>query len=136
MQGMRRALQLVLICILPGIPLAVRAQTVLQFVPVTPCRLVDTRNPNGEFGGPPLQGQTERSFIIPDNKECNIPSAAAAYSLNVTVVPHGFLGYLTVWPMGESRPLVSTLNSYDGRVKANAADRPSGNPGCGQLLRL
>jgi uncharacterized repeat protein (TIGR03803 family) len=93
----------------------------LQYVPVTPCRLVDTRNPDGEFGGPPIQGQTSRSFIIPDNKNCNIPSTAAAYSLNVTVVPQGPLGYLTIWPTGESRPPISTMNSLDGRVKANAA---------------
>ena len=93
----------------------------LQFVPVTPCRLVDTRNPNGEFGGPPLQGQTQRSFIIPDNQVCKIPPTAAAYSLNLTVVPEGSLGYLTAWPTGANQPNVSTMNSLDGRVKANAA---------------
>src|SRR5208282_2639771 len=120
MQAIRRALLFVLIAIFLGIPPAARAQTALQFVPVPPCRLVDTRNPNGEFGSPPLQGQTERSFIIPNNQDCNIPTAAA-YSLNVTVVPHVFLGYLTAWPTGDDQPLVSTLNSYDGRVKANAA---------------
>ncbi len=101
----------------------------LQFVSVTPCRLVDTRNPNGEFGGPPLEGQTERSFIIPDNQTCSIPPTAAAYSLNVTVAPYEPLGYLTVWPTGESRPYVSTLNSLDGRVKANAAIVPTGYQG-------
>ncbi len=101
----------------------------LQFVPVKPCRLVDTRNPNGEFGGPPLQASVERSFVISDNKNCNIPSAAAAYSLNLTVVPRGSLGYLTVWPTGENQPVVSTMNSYDGRVKANAAIVPAGTQG-------
>jgi YVTN family beta-propeller protein len=100
----------------------------LRFVAVTPCRLVDTRNANGEFGGPPLQGQTSRSFPLPQ-ASCNIPATAAAYSLNVTVVPHGPLGYLTVWPTGEDQPYVSTLNSYDGRVKANAAIVPAGYQG-------
>ena len=98
----------------------------VQFVAVTPCRLVDTRNPNGEFGGPPLQGGTPRFFVIPDNQNCNIPATAAAYSLNVTVVPHGPLGYLTIWPTGKNQPVVSTLNSVDGRVKANAAIVPVG----------
>src|SRR5271166_4301636 len=101
----------------------------VQFVPVMPCRLVDTRNANGEFGGPSLQANSTRSFAIPDNQDCQIPSAAAAYSLNVTVVPHGALGYLTVWPTGESQPYVSTLNSYDGRVKADAAIVPAGTQG-------
>jgi hypothetical protein len=93
---------------------------------VTPCRLVDTRNPNGEFGGPALQGGTPRFFVIPDNKDCNIPATAAAYSLNVTVVPQGRLGYLTIWPTGKNQPVVSTMNSLDGRVKANAAIVPAG----------
>ena len=99
----------------------------MQYVPVTPCRVVDTRNPNGQFGGPPIQGGTQRSFPIPSGN-CKIPANAASYSLNVTVVPDGPLGYLTVWPTGQPKPLVSTLNS-DGRVKANAAIVPAGNKG-------
>ncbi|MGA2689667.1 MAG: hypothetical protein ABSE85_16520, partial [Candidatus Korobacteraceae bacterium] len=99
----------------------------LQFIATTPCRLVDTRGAEGEFGGPPIQGGTARSFPIPQNQNCNIPANAAAYSLNVTVVPHGFLGYLTVWPTGQEQPVVSTLNSYDGRTKANAAIVPAGS---------
>jgi YVTN family beta-propeller protein len=100
--------------------------TTLQLVAVMPCRLVDTRKPNGEFGGPPLQGNSVRTFVIPDNQDCKIPSTAVAYSLNVTVVPQGPLGYLTIWPASQIQPLVSTLNSYDGRVKANAAIVPAG----------
>ncbi len=102
------------------------APTAVQFVPVTPCRVVDTRQSNGEFGGPAIAGGTSRSFPIPQNTTCNIPSAAAAYSLNVTVVPHQPLGYLTIWPSGRTQPGVSTMNSTDGRVKANAAIVPAG----------
>lgn len=97
----------------------------LQFVPVPPCRVVDTRNPDGQFGGPPISGGTHRDFPIPQGS-CNIPASAAAYSLNITVVPLGYLGYLTVWPTGENQPQVSTMNSLDGRVKANAAIVPAG----------
>jgi YVTN family beta-propeller protein len=100
----------------------------LQFVPVFPCRVADTRGPNGPFGGPAISGGTAREFAIP-NSACGIPSAAAAYSLNVTVVPSGTLGYLTVWPSGQDQPVVSTLNSYDGRVKANATIVPAGAGG-------
>lgn len=100
----------------------------LQFVGVAPCRVVDTRNPDGQFGGPPLQGRMQRSFPVPQSG-CNIPSSAQAYSLNVTVVPSGSLGYLTVWPTGENQPVVSTMNSLDGRVKANAAIIPAGTNG-------
>ncbi len=95
-----------------------------QLVPVTPCRLVDTRKSGG-----PIQGNTSRDFTIPQLGGCNIPTTAAAYSLNVTVVPPAPLGYLTIWPTGESQPLVSTMNSLDGRIKANAAIVPAGSQG-------
>ncbi len=101
----------------------------LQFVPAPPCRVVDTRNPNGTFGGPPINGNTTRSFPLSEgDNPCGIPSSAVAYSLNVTVVPEQTLGYLTIWPTGEGQPLVSTLNSPDGRIKANAAIVPAGTP--------
>jgi hypothetical protein len=99
----------------------------LLFVPMTPCRLVDTRNPAGPFGGPSIAGDTARSFAIPSST-CAVPPTATAYSLNVTVIPQAGLGYLTVWPTGVEQPMVSTLNS-DGRVKANAAIVPAGTSG-------
>jgi len=99
----------------------------LQFVPITPCRIADTRSPAGPFGGPELADDASRTFDIPQSA-CNIPATAAAYSLNVTVVPNLSLGYLTVWPAGQSKPNVSTLNS-DGRVKANAAIVQAGTDG-------
>jgi YVTN family beta-propeller protein len=100
----------------------------LQLVTVPPCRVVDTRNDDGTFGGPPIQGRSSRSFPIPQGA-CGLPATAAAYSLNVTVVPHGPLGYLTIWPTGEDQPVVSTMNSLDGRIKANAAIVPAGYQG-------
>jgi hypothetical protein len=99
--------------------------TALQFIPVAPCRVVDTRNPNGQFGGPEIAAKTSREFDIPQS-DCGVPPNAVAYSLNVTVVPQAGLGYLTLWPSGQAQPSVSTLNSYDGRVKANAAITPAG----------
>jgi hypothetical protein len=101
--------------------------TPLQFVPVTPCRLVDTRNPDGPLGGPALDGNS-RSFPIPTSS-CGIPSSAMAYSLNVTVVPSGDLGYLTIWPTGQPQPVVSTLNSQHGINKADAAIVLAGTSG-------
>lgn len=99
----------------------------LHFVPAAPCRIADTRNPNGPFGGPFLGAQTVRGFTI-SSSACNIPVAAQAFSLNITVVPHSKLGFLTTFPCGVTQPLVSTLNS-DGRVKAVAAIVPAGANG-------
>ena len=103
----------------------------LQFVPVTPCRVADTRNPTGPFGGPELAVNSIRAFAV-RNSSCGIPAGALAYSVNVTVVANGSLGYLTLWPYGSSQPLVSTLNS-DGRIKANAAIVPAGNDAGGSV---
>jgi hypothetical protein len=104
------------------------AQPPLQFFPVKPCRVVDTRNAPGPLGGPAIAGGQTRSFPIPQSG-CGIPATAGAYSINVTVVPIGSLGYLSVWPTGQPQPTISLLNSVDGRVKANAAIIPAGTSG-------
>jgi hypothetical protein len=95
----------------------------LSLYTVSPCRVADTRNPAGPYGGPSLNGQ--RSVAIASSG-CTVPSAAA-YSLNATVVPKGYLGYLTLWSSGGTQPLVSTLNAFDGTVTSNAALVPAGN---------
>ena len=100
----------------------------LEFFPLAPCRIADTRNPAGALGGPFLAGKTSRAFPV-QSSACGIPSTAKAYSLNVTAVPHSSLGFLTAWPTGESQPVVSTLNSSTGAVTANAAIVPAGSGG-------
>jgi hypothetical protein len=92
----------------------------LNFVPITPCRVLDTRNQAGPFGGPAIAGGTSRDFNIPSSA-CGVPATAQAYSVNVAVVPTGPLGFITMWPTGQTQPLASTLNSLDGRIKSNAA---------------
>ncbi len=100
----------------------------LRFIPVTPCRLIDTRENRGAFGQPSLEAAVTRSFALPA-APCGVPGTAKVYALNITVVPKGPLGYLTVWPTGLAQPFVSTLNSLDGRIKANAALVPAGANG-------
>ena len=103
-------------------------ETALQFVPIPPCRIVDTRNAVGPFGGPPLAPKQSRSFAVPESA-CGVPSTAAAYALNITVVPEGPLYFLSAWPTGQAQPNVSLLNSLDGRIKANATILPAGASG-------
>ncbi|MBI4902337.1 MAG: hypothetical protein HY820_01800 [Acidobacteria bacterium] len=94
----------------------------LGFVPVTPCRLLDTRN--GQF----IAGNTTREIAVTQGT-CGIPTTARAYSLNATVVPHRPLSFLTLYPTGQLRLLVSTLNAYQGQIIANAAIVPAGTGG-------
>lgn len=102
----------------------------LRFVPITPCRLVDSRDAarSGSFGPPSLAAGTSRDIPVQQGT-CGIPLTARAYSVNMTVVPPGFLGFLSLYPTGTTRPVVSTLNSWNGRVVANAAIVPAGASG-------
>ncbi len=101
----------------------------LQFVAVPPCRLIDTRKTGGA-----IPAGTFPTFNLPQlaqsaSPPCTSLSPAAAFSLNVTVVPGGQMGYLSIWPTGEDQPVVSTMNSLDGRAKADAAILPAGYQG-------
>lgn len=96
------------------------SQSTLQFYLLPPCRVADTRGPNGPLGGPYLEGGVVRNFPILEASSCNIPSSAQAYSLNFTAVPHGPLSYLTVWPAGETLPMTFTLTDPTGTVLADA----------------
>ena len=103
----------------------------LQFYPVMPCRMVDTRNEDGPLGGPIMLQQQTRNFpLLSSSCAVGIPSSVVAYSLNFTVVPDGVaLAYLTTWPTGQSQPVVSTLNAPTGLTTANAAIVPAGAGG-------
>ena len=71
---------------------------------------------------------TSRDYPVVSSA-CGLPSIAKAYSLNATVLPSGLLGYLSLWPTGQTQPFVSTLNSFDGTVVSNAAIVPAGTSG-------
>src|SRR5262252_8820339 len=65
-----------------------------QFFSITPCRLADTRNPNGVYGGPPLVPNVVRSYPVTGN--CGIPATAKAVVFNFTVVQPDADGNLVV----------------------------------------
>ncbi|CAN5268562.1 hypothetical protein BH18ACT10_BH18ACT10_14050 [soil metagenome] len=101
----------------------VAAQTTYRFVPLSPCRIVDTRGPNGPTGGPYLTHGLGRNFPIIGY--CNVPSTAAAAALNLTVVNPSHGGHLTVYPAFTSPPAVSNLNFDAGQsAVANGAIIP------------
>src|SRR4029077_15686534 len=49
---------------------------------ITPCRVADTRPPNGAHGGPSLPSGTARLFTLPGR--CSIPPAARSIVANIT----------------------------------------------------
>jgi hypothetical protein len=98
------------------------------FYPLAPCRVADTRTAAGPVGGPSLPAGSTRDFPVLDSS-CSIPPSAVAYSLNLTAVPNGKLGYLTAWPAGQPRPHVSALNAPTGTPTSNASILPAGAGG-------
>lgn len=102
---------------------------------VSPCRVADTREPIGQYGGPALSASTDRTFTIAGR--CNIPSSAKAISLNATVTQPTAPGHLTLHPGGTFLPLASVINYRTGQTRANNAIVPLGANGtlavfCGQ----
>jgi hypothetical protein len=102
----------------------------IAFTAMTPCRVFDTRNANGPYGGPRLLGNVLRNFDV-DSGPCGaIPTGVEAYSMNFgAILPDGSNSFITIWPTGSAQPLVSTINPIQGAVVANAAIVPAGTGG-------
>jgi len=103
--------------------LAHHAEAQLNYFPLTPCRVVDTREPVGPFGGPALFGGASRDFFIAGT--CGVPVAAQAVVFNFTVVgATGPEGFLTVYPQGTALPVAALLEFGPGQsgVVSNSAN--------------
>ena len=105
----------------------VLAACAASFFTLPPCRLADTRDPPGPFGGEALATGVERVFTVIGR--CGIPATATSVSLNVTVTQPGSQGHVLFYPGGTSPPLVSTLNFRTGQTRANNAVVPLGAGG-------
>jgi hypothetical protein len=105
----------------------------LPFIAVTPCRVVDTRGPNGPFGGPIFGIAEARTYALSTNPACpGFPAASTiqGYSLNITVTQTAGAGFVTGFPSGTSLPVVSTVNfTSAGQSLSNAAIVPAGSGG-------
>jgi hypothetical protein len=86
---------------------------------VAPCRVLDTRDPAGPWGGPALAGGNDRAFTIAGR--CGIPSTATAVTANVAVTLPTAAGFLTLHPVGSTLPNTSAINYGAGRTRANNA---------------
>jgi hypothetical protein len=95
----------------------------LSLYAFAPCRVLDTRNTGT---GQPFSGALSPPVNVAGGP-CAPSSQAQAYVLNATVVPQGSLGYLTLWPDGQPRPLAATLNALDGMITSNLAIVPTNN---------
>lgn len=74
-----------------------------RFQPVVPARLLDTRTDNS---GLPANGTRDLTVTGVGG----VPTDASAVVLNVTATRSLGAGYVTVWPTGIDRPVVSNVN--------------------------
>jgi hypothetical protein len=86
------------------------ASAPLQYRPIAPLRLVDTRGTGGRLPG---------GGVLTVDVDALVPEAvgAAAASVNVTAVDAGGPGYLTVWPCDAGRPVASSVNYRSGGAR-------------------
>ena len=81
-----------------------------SFFPLTPCRVIDTRNAVGPNGGPSLAANTIRNFPIINVNGCGVPNTAKAVAFNFTTVGPTEGGDLRIWPYNSPVPLASVIN--------------------------
>ena len=89
------------------------------FYTLSPCRVVDTRDPASPVGGPALACSSTplpRTFPM---AACGIPSTARAISYNVTVTQSTTAGHLRLSPAAGVWPLSSSINYAPGLTRAN-----------------
>ncbi len=98
-----------------------------SYKPLTPARILDTRNGTGGFFAPIGSGQ---SIDVQVTGAGNVPATGvAAAILNVTVTQPTTSGYLTVYPTGGGRPLASSLNFVAGQTVPNLVEVALGTGG-------
>ncbi len=107
----------------------------LVYNPITPCRIVDTRN----TAAGAIAGNGSRSFIAAGVSSftnqggsvthCGMNAEApTAVALNVTVVSPASGGFATVYPFGTSRPETASVNYAIGQIINNAIITPIPTP--------
>lgn len=101
----------------------------LIFVPVAPCRIIDTRVAGGAIAANTTRGfdvtaVSNYSFQGGDSSNCGGVGAAgsfAAAAINFTVVTPSAAGYITAFPYLGTQPLAATLNYTAGDIRGNFA---------------
>jgi len=88
------------------------------FVPITPCRLMDTRVAPDTVGprtAPLGPAETYSVTVVGASGQCNLPPDATGVVMNVTAVSPTAASFLTVFPAGP-KPLASNLNYVAGQA--------------------
>ena len=98
----------------------------LVFVPVTPCRIFDTRLAGGQIAANTVRGfdvtaVSDYTFQGGAASNCGVGAAGsfAAAEINFTVVAPAAAGFITAFPFLGTQPLAATLNYEAGAIRGN-----------------
>lgn len=100
------------------------------YVAVGPTRLADTRE--SPCGCTRVNASTVTVAVAGRD---GVPDGVVAAAVVVTATATPSLGFVTAWPTGRARPLVSTLNTRPDRVVANSTIVPVGADGSISVFR-
>lgn len=117
------------------------AQTNSIFVPITPCRIMDTRVAGGKFA----DGQT-RTYVVGgttgfpaqggNSGGCGIPLAATAIAANIQANSPSGNGYVRAWPASVATEPNATVMSYPNGIGITGASILSITPGIAASLKV
>ena len=98
-----------------------------SFHVLQPCRVFDTRKPNGTYGGPTLYAGQIRTFPI--RGQCGIPATAKSIAGNLTVTGSTAAGSVRLVPGGAPPTGTATVAFRAGQTRANNVTMPLGASG-------
>ena len=109
------------------------------YVPITPCRLADTRSDQqylftGQYGPPRVESGQQRTFLVAGADHCGVPTGATGVAFNFaaadtpvsnTYSPSIQNGVLRAFPTGGPAPLIAVLNwTQNTGIVSNSAVIP------------
>jgi hypothetical protein len=104
-------------CASPAGSANVDVLSVAGFHPVTPCRLLDTRLPDGPYGGPAIAALAPRTFVA--GGVCGVPSGVKVVSVNVAVTLGTASGGVELYQAGIASPQLPIVQYRAGQTRAN-----------------
>lgn len=100
-----------------------------EFTSLTPARILDTRDGTGRGGVKAPLGANQGVDVQVTGEGGVASSGVAAVVMNVTVTQPTAASFLTVWPAGLKRPVISNLNYVAGQTVPNLVTVAVGDGG-------
>ena len=92
----------------------------VAFHPLTPARILDSRPAGPQVGPYATTWAPGQTRDVTATGVGGVPAGAAAVVVNVAVTNTTSVGYLTMWPAGQTQPLAASLNWAPGQTISNA----------------